>query len=247
MCGRFTRKDAPRRYADKFCASINFDLVPQYNIAPGQAIHAARTGVDGARELELFRWRLVPRWSKEPTSSYGKINARAETVAAKPAFRYAWHHRCLIAVDGFYEWKQTEHGTQPYCIYLKDHEPFAFACLWEHWEGDGHEPIDSATILVTEENKAIEPIHNRMPPSPRSERFNALLLPTRDALSRGTERQEQNEHNYHADNADSQGAQCEFTHRMRFACCRCHVTHLLFSAGIRSSCCYPTMNRSGGL
>lgn len=164
MCGRYTRTGATSRYADKFRAQYNVNLKPEYNIAPSENILAARTAGDGHRELVLLRWGLIPRWSKEPKSAYSTINARAETVATKPAFRFAFqHHRCLIAADGFYEWKKTEHGKQPYYIFIKGHEPFAFAGLWEHWEGEGHQPINSATIIVTKANEAIEPIHDRMP------------------------------------------------------------------------------------
>ena len=164
MCGRYTRTNAPSRYADKFRAACNFYSKASYNVAPSQDILAAWTTLEGKRELTLLHWGLIPSWAKEPKTGYSMINARAETVATKPAFRHAFkRQRCLIAADGFYEWKPTEHGKQPYYIFLKDHEPFAFAGLWEHWEGDGHEPIDSCTIIVTEANKAIEKIHDRMP------------------------------------------------------------------------------------
>lgn len=164
MCGRYTNTTATSRYADKFHAEYDFDLEPSYNVSPSQDILAARTNQEGKRELTLLHWGLIPSWAKEPKTGFSMINARAETVATKPAFRHAFkRQRCLIAADGFYEWKPTEHGKQPYYIFLKDHEPFALAGLWEHWEGKGYEPIDSCTIIVTEANKAIEKIRDRMP------------------------------------------------------------------------------------
>jgi len=164
MCGRFTRTPCVDRFARLFGVTTELDLKPSNNVAPSQDILAARVNHDGGRELALLRWGLIPAWAKEPKTGYSMINARAETVASKPAFRRAFtRQRCLIAADGFYEWKTTDHGKQPYYIFLKDHEPFAFAGLWEHWEVDGQEPIDSCTIIVTEANKAVEKIHDRMP------------------------------------------------------------------------------------
>ena len=164
MCGRFTRTQSPEEYAKLFGVDTALHLKPQYNVAPTQDILACRTNQDGKRELALLHWGLIPSWAKEPRTGYSMINARAETVATKPAFRNAFkRQRCLIAADGFYEWKPTEHGKQPFYIFIKDHAPFAFAGLWEHWEGEGHEPVDSATIIVTSANKAVETIHDRMP------------------------------------------------------------------------------------
>jgi putative SOS response-associated peptidase YedK len=192
MCGRFTRTPPPEEYARLFGVDTSIRLKPQYNIAPTQDILTARTNSEGKRELTLLHWGLIPSWANEPKTGYSMINARAETVASKPAFRHAFkRQRCLIAADGFYEWKQTEHGKQPYYIFLKEHKPFAFAGLWEHWEGEGHAPIESATIIVTTVNKALESIHDRMPvilpPSSHDEwldpdvtdkeRLQALLVP----------------------------------------------------------------------
>jgi putative SOS response-associated peptidase YedK len=109
------------------------------------------------------RWGLVPSWSKEPKSSYSLINARAETVAEKPAYRAPFRRRrCLIPANGFYEWKQKGGRKQPYHIRMKDGEPFAFAGLWERWEGDG-QVIESCSIIATEANNVVRLIHDRMP------------------------------------------------------------------------------------
>jgi putative SOS response-associated peptidase YedK len=106
---------------------------------------------------------LVPAWAPEPKTSYRTINARAETAADKPAYRQAFRRRrCLIPADGFYEWPAVGKGKQPYCIAPADGQPVAFAGLWERWERDG-EVLESGTILVTQANALIAPIHDRMP------------------------------------------------------------------------------------
>ncbi len=118
------------------------------------------------RELALPRWGLVPSWSAGPDSGYSMINARAETVATKPAFRRAFRQRrCLVPADGFYEWAKVGTRKQPYFIRLRSGEqPMAFAGLWEHWASHtGQDVIESFTIIVTEANDLLRPIHQRMP------------------------------------------------------------------------------------
>jgi putative SOS response-associated peptidase YedK len=163
MCGRFTQTSALERYAELFSASAGILLHPSYNIAPSQQIVACRRSEMGWRELNLLRWGLLPHWAKEPKTSYSLINARAETVADNPAYRDAFKkRRCLIPTDGFYEWQPGKPRKQPYFIHRQDGEPFAFAELWEHWELEDLK-IDSCTIIVTQANKLITPIHDRMP------------------------------------------------------------------------------------
>lgn len=163
MCGRFVRFSSVDKFAELFGARDGFDLSPRYNIAPTQAVLAARNALEGGRELVALHWGLVPHWAKEPKTGYSTINARAETVAEKPAFRKAFRYRrCLIAADGFYEWRRMGSVKQPYYIGLEDGEPFAFAGIWEHWEGQG-EMIDSCAIIVTQANELVAPIHDRMP------------------------------------------------------------------------------------
>jgi len=119
---------------------------------------------DGQRELVLLRWGLVPFWAKDPGIGARMINARSETVAEKPAFRAAFRRRrCLVPADGFYEWRRLERGKQPFYVRLRDERPFAFAGLWEHWEGPDETAIDSCTLLTTEPNDLIRPVHSRMP------------------------------------------------------------------------------------
>jgi putative SOS response-associated peptidase YedK len=165
MCGRFVRYTPVERFAGLFHAQGGaVEARASYNIAPSARILVARNTPDGQRELALLKWGLVPAWSDAPKTEYSTINARAETVAEKPAYRSAFRHRrCLIAADGFYEWRPQPDGhKQPYIIHLANDEPFAFAGIWEHWERDG-KPLDSCSILVTEANALMRSIHDRMP------------------------------------------------------------------------------------
>lgn len=163
MCGRFVRTTPVERFAELFGADGHPPGPPSHNISPGARLLAARAGADGHRELCLLKWGLVPAWSDEPRTAYSTINARAETVADKPAYRAAFRQRrCLIAADGFYEWHPQPDGhKQPYFIRLAD-GPFAFAGIWEHWERD-RQHLESCSIIVTAANTLIQPIHERMP------------------------------------------------------------------------------------
>jgi len=114
----------------------------------------------------MYKWGLIPSWSKDPSIGDRMINARAESLAEKPSFRNAYRRRrCLILADGFYEWKQNPgmKSKQPMYIRLKDNQPFAFAGLWELWNSPDGAEIRSCTIITTQPNALLEPIHNRMP------------------------------------------------------------------------------------
>jgi putative SOS response-associated peptidase YedK len=178
MCGRFVRYTSVERFAALFHAQGSAEAKASYNIAPGARILATRNAPDGQREMALLKWGLVPSWSDEPKTDYSTINARAETVAEKPAFRSAFRHRrCLIAADGFYEWQPQPDGhKQPYFIHLADDQPFAFAGIWEHWERDG-KALDSCSIIVTAANELMKPIHDRMPVILPPERYDEWLDP----------------------------------------------------------------------
>ena len=116
------------------------------------------------RELVALRWGLIPGWAKDPAIGNRMINARAETVAEKPAYRAAFRRRrCLVPADGFYEWQRIGRRKQPYFIHMRDDGPFALAGLWESWEGPDNSLIESFTVVTTEPNRVVEPIHNRMP------------------------------------------------------------------------------------
>ena len=179
MCGRYVRTTPIERFATLFHAQGHPESWASYNIAPSNHVLVARNATQGGREMTTMKWGLVPAWSAEPKTGYSTINARAETVAQKPAFRSAFRHRrCLIAADGFYEWHVEADGhKQPYFIYLEDHAPFAFAGLWEHWERDG-KSLDSCSIIVTTANDRMRPIHDRMPVILAPEAFDAWMDPT---------------------------------------------------------------------
>lgn len=163
MCGRFTLQTPSNELAKLFNVIVP-DLSPRYNIAPSQQIATVRLKPeDEKRELAMLHWGLIPFWANDSKTGYRMINARAETVAQKPSFRNAFKkRRCLVVADGFYEWQKTNGKKQPFLIHMKDDRPFAFAGLWEHWEGDDEE-IESCTIIVTDANDLLEPIHDRMP------------------------------------------------------------------------------------
>ncbi len=166
MCGRFILTTPIEALAEIFGFSERPNLAPRYNIAPTQAIPAVRSGEDGARHLAQLHWGLVPFWAKEPSIGARMINARAETVAEKPAFRAAFRHRrCLIPADGFYEWKKAaDGGKQPFLIRRRDRAPFAFAGLWESWhDKQSGSELESCSIVTTDANATLAPIHHRMP------------------------------------------------------------------------------------
>lgn len=165
MCGRFTQTKEGAAIAKTFHLATTPDIQPRYNIAPTQPI-AAITQTEDNRDLRIFKWGLVPSWAKDPSIGNRMINARAETAAEKPSFRAAFkRRRCLIVADGFYEWQRTGSSKkkQPYYIQMEDEAPFGFAGLWERWQDGEGSYLETCTILTTEPNKLMAPIHNRMP------------------------------------------------------------------------------------
>ena len=166
MCGRYSLTTPIEGIRALFGIDSAINLAPRYNIAPTQEVLAVRASPDGAgRELAGFRWGLIPSWAKDPAIGSRMINARAETVAEKPAFRAAFRRRrCLVAADGFYEWeKRPDGGKQPWRITLDGGAPFAFAGLWEGWLGADGSEIESCTIVTTDAAEAIADLHHRMP------------------------------------------------------------------------------------
>lgn len=173
MCGRFTQFSDPQTLTSQFgLDQPPHDLFPRYNIAPTQQIAIIREVAGIGRHLDYAHWGLIPSWSKSADISSHLINARAETVAEKPAFRHAYRHkRCLIPADGFYEWVDTANGKQPWWIAMADRSTFAFAGLWEHWESpEEGKLVESCTIITTESNAQLSDIHQRMP----------LIIPSND-------------------------------------------------------------------
>jgi putative SOS response-associated peptidase YedK len=172
MCGRYTLKTPGDALAEQFGLGEVPELRARYNVAPTQDVACVRTEGSGARRLSYLRWGLVPFWAKDPAIGNRMINARAETVAEKPAFRTALRkRRCLVLADGFYEWAKAPGGKQPWYLSRPDGGPFAFAGLWERWVprgGDGEggaptTPVHSCTIVTTAASEAIRDIHHRMP------------------------------------------------------------------------------------
>ena len=164
MCGRYELHSHPAAIALAFGLAHPPDVQARYNIAPMTDVPIVRVATDGHRELVRMRWGLVPRWAKDPSIGARMINARAETLETKPAFRNAlkWH-RCLLPADGFYEWKAVAAGKQPYRIGMKDGELFALAGLTERWLSPEGEVLDTCTIVTTPANPLIRPLHDRMP------------------------------------------------------------------------------------
>lgn len=165
MCGRFTLFEPDRVLAREFGVSGFETMKPRYNIAPSQPVAAVRLDRGGkGRELAMLRWGLIPSWTKDPGIGSRMINARAETVREKPAFRNAFRRRrCLIPSSGFFEWKKKERGKQPYYIRMRDGRPMAFGGLWDRWEGPDGNAVETCSILTTLANSVLVPIHDRMP------------------------------------------------------------------------------------
>jgi putative SOS response-associated peptidase YedK len=165
MCGRFTLTVDPAKLQDTFTQFIfPTKFAPRFNIAPSQPLLAIPN--DGAHTANFFLWGLIPVWAKDPSIGSRLINARGETIAEKPSFRGSFKYkRCLILADGFYEWKSNpgKKIKTPYFIHMKDRKPFAFAGLWDSWESPDGASIKTCTIITTEPNQLLEPIHNRMP------------------------------------------------------------------------------------
>jgi len=165
MCGRFAFYSPSEAAAALFGVSISVDVQPRYNIAPTQYIAAIRDDSNNEREMVMLRWGLVPSWAKDPSIGNRMINARAETVAEKPSFRAAFRHRrCIALADGFYEWRKQNDTKTPYFISLASGEPFALAGLWENWN-DKHSgaSLQTTTLITTEANEFMRPLHHRMP------------------------------------------------------------------------------------
>ena len=166
MCGRFAFYSPAEATAALFGAAGDLDLPPRYNVAPTQLVAAIRNAEAGdERELVALRWGLVPFWAKDPSIGNRMINARAETVAEKPAFRAAYRRRrCLVLADGFYEWHKEGAGKTPYFISLASGEPFAFAGLWERWHSkESDDVIESTTLVTAGANDFMARLHHRMP------------------------------------------------------------------------------------
>jgi putative SOS response-associated peptidase YedK len=168
MCGRYS--STPPRETIRTWFKVPGpipDLPARYNVAPSQPIPLVRVDRHGQRELAMMRWGLVPSWSPGPREpDFSMINARAETMATKPAFRRAFErHRCVVPASGFYEWQLTgRRRKQPYHIHRRDGGAMALAGICERWSAPGDDQIlESVAIIVTDANRLLWPIHDRMP------------------------------------------------------------------------------------
>jgi putative SOS response-associated peptidase YedK len=214
MCGRFVLTTPAEALRQAFGFIEQPNLAPRYNIAPTQDVPVIRQRKDpaGQRTLQMLRWGLVPSWAESLAGGAKMINARAETVMAKPAFHRAFaRRRCLVPADGFYEWRPDDKAKQPYLITARDGAPLAFAGLWERWsppaeesglpaedgEADRRPFVDTFTIVTTAANAALTPLHHRMPvilapsdhgrwldPAAEPPALLALLKPAPDGLLR---------------------------------------------------------------
>ncbi len=164
MCGRFSLGASATTLVAQFNLFEALPWTPRYNIAPTQEVLVVvQNPTNVKRQARLHRWGLIPSWAKDRGIGNQLINAQAKTAETKPAFRVAFRkRRCLILADGFFEWKKENRHKQPYHIRLRDGRPFAFAGLWEHWEGPEGKAIDSCTILTATPNDLLRPLHHRM-------------------------------------------------------------------------------------
>jgi putative SOS response-associated peptidase YedK len=196
MCGRYVITSPPAAIRALFGYPEQPNFPPRYNVAPTQPVPIVRLD-EGKRQFALVRWGFIPGWVKDPKSVSLLINARAESVLDKPAFRNAARRRrCLVPADGFYEWREAGGRKQAYFVRRKDGGPFAFAGLWETWTGPNGEELDTAAIVTTLANRTLSFIHGRMPVMLPPETFElwldcakvdaatatALLMPARDNL-----------------------------------------------------------------
>jgi len=178
VCGRFVSSSSPKKIAEYFGAAFDGETLGEnYNVAPTNDIYGVVVGADGEARLEVFHWGLLPMWAKDRKLGQRMINARSETMASKPAFKGVFRkHRCLIPMDGFYEWQAGQPGgpvtkagkpaKQPMFVSRLDGEPLAVAGLWSAWRDpaeDGSDWLHTATVVTTSANATMAPIHDRMP------------------------------------------------------------------------------------
>ena len=201
MCGRFVSAGSPDRIAAYFETVLPTEVVAEslgenYNVAPTQDIYAIVGTGDGAARLDAFHWGLVPSWAKDRKIASRMINARGETLAEKPSFKSLFRtKRCIVPMDGFYEWKAGIDGgavnakgkplKQPMYVHRADGDPLAVAGLWTRWK-DPDDPegrfLQSATVITTAANRMMSPVHDRMPVILPASRWATWLDPANDDL-----------------------------------------------------------------
>lgn len=191
MCGRSSLTKSEKELEKRFKATFyskdleKYNPLPNYNVAPTHVMPII-TNKDPDHFLPL-RWGLIPFWAKDMKVGYKMINARSETLLEKGAFKNAVHkRRCLVPMDGYYEWKRDGRNKTPYRIFVKDQDLFCAAGLWENWKGPDGTMIKSYTIITQSPSEIIAHIHDRMPAILREDQFDAWLdvdMPAEDALT----------------------------------------------------------------
>jgi len=195
VCGRYTSTSTSEQVAAFFAAEeVKTEELPlRYNVAPSQLVYAIaerrRTDDQPQRQLGSFRWGLVPSWAKDPSIGNRMINARAETLSSRNAYKRALvRHRCIIPADAFYEWQIRElegkRQKAPYVIRHRDGSPLAFAGLWEVWHDAEDQPLRTCVIITTEANRLLAPIHDRMPVVLPPDAWDEWLDPENQDVSR---------------------------------------------------------------
>ncbi|MGH6830498.1 MAG: SOS response-associated peptidase [Methylocella sp.] len=181
MCGRYSFTLPPEAIRALFRVMTGLNLRPRYNIAPTQDVPVIGLEEGGNRALKIFRWGLIPRWSKAKPTTAPLINARAEGITGNKIFREAFQkRRCLVPADGFYEWNKDKSlkDSRPWRVFDPDRPAFAFAGVWEAWRNPAGEVTRSFAIVTTEANARIAQIHDRMPVILRSADEDSWLDPT---------------------------------------------------------------------
>jgi len=180
MCGRYTLGQEPNSLLDYFHLHGEVPVYHlSYNIAPTQQAPVVMQS-DAQRECRLMRWGLIPSWSKGPDARFTMINAKAETIDEKPAYKRPFkRQRCLIPCDGFYEWQPQGNSKQPYYISKAEPGLIAMAGIWDRWEA-GEVPIESFSIITTAANTFMQSIHERMPAIIGPDAFDDWLAPAND-------------------------------------------------------------------
>ncbi|MEM6346814.1 MAG: SOS response-associated peptidase [Bacteroidota bacterium] len=162
MCGRYTLTKVPEESVVVYPETEKVALIPRFNVAPTQLMPVIP--MTDPKRIHFYRWGLIPNWAKDKKIGYKMINARSETLLQKAAFKTPFRQtRCLVPADGFYEWKQTLSGKQPYRITLQDEALFYFAGLYDVWRSPQGENISTYSVITTEPNELVLPIHDRMP------------------------------------------------------------------------------------
>jgi len=165
MCGRYRLSRHKELLAERFGVEPDDDWVPRYNIAPAQNVPVVRQHAEKPKRLgSRMRWGLIPYWAKDASIGYKMINARAETVVSKLAFRESLkRRRCLIPADAFYEWRKGGKGKTPFCFTMVDGGIFAFAGIWDSWRNPEGQTLETCSIITTNPNSLCADVHDRMP------------------------------------------------------------------------------------